>query len=109
SSALRNAARFLKEGRAQAVKVEGATDHTLRSVEAMVQSGIPVMGHIGFTPQLVLETGAKVARDEPRLKREMQALLDCGVFAVVLELVQSDIAGQLTEMARDGGLNRMPN
>ncbi len=108
ASALRNAARFLKEGRAQAVKVEGATDHTLRSVEAMVQSGIPVMGHIGFTPQLVLETGAKVARDEPRLKRDMQALLDCGVFAVVLELVQSDIAGQLTEMARDGGLNRMP-
>lgn len=99
AEALRNAGRFLKEGGAQAVKVEGATPRTISAVRVMVESGIPVMGHIGFTPQLVLESGITVARDLGPLKEEMEALLDAGVFAVVLELVQSDIAGKLTKLA----------
>lgn len=100
AEALRNAARFLKEAGCQAVKVEGASEATARTIRAMVDAGIPVMGHIGFTPQSELVSGIKVKRDYDSLLEELRRLEDAGVFSVVLELVQADIAASLTAASR---------
>jgi 3-methyl-2-oxobutanoate hydroxymethyltransferase len=98
---LRNAARFLKEAGATAVKVEGAgrvVDLTARMTEA----GIPVMGHLGLTPQSVNQLGGfKVqAKDEAaadRLLADARALEEAGAFAVVLECVPADVGVAVTE------------
>lgn len=99
AEALRNAGRFLKEAGCQAVKVEGGSEETAATVSAMVEAGIPVMGHLGFTPQSELLTGAKVVRDGDRLEAELQRLVKAGCFAIVLELVQSDIAQRLQSLS----------
>lgn len=98
--ALINAGRFLKESSAQAVKVEGASDSVIGSIRAMVEAGIPVMGHIGFTPQSELVSGIRVKRDLDVLREELAKLVDAGVFSVVFEMVQADIAAALTKASR---------
>jgi 3-methyl-2-oxobutanoate hydroxymethyltransferase len=98
--ALLNAARFLKESSAQAVKVEGASEAVIECIRAMVDAGIPVMGHIGFTPQSELVSGIRVKRDHEVLQEEIARLADAGVFSVVLEMVQADIAAKLTASSR---------
>jgi 3-methyl-2-oxobutanoate hydroxymethyltransferase len=100
--ARQNAGRFLREAGAQAVKVEGGV-RSARNIEAIVRAGIPVMGHIGWTPQAKLGMGGKV-RVQGRTREAAQRLLsdavavqDAGAFAVVLELVPEQLAAAITE------------
>ncbi len=98
--ALKNASRFLQEASAQAVKLEGG-EEIAEQVRAMVRNGIPVMGHIGMTPQFVhLFGGYKVqGKNEAAAERLMQAakaLEAEGVFAIVLEAVPEDLAQKIT-------------
>jgi len=100
--ALRNAGRALKESGVEAVKVEGGSGATCRAVEAMVQVGIPVMGHIGLTPQSVHALGGyRVQGRGPaaaeRLKAQARALEDAGCFSVVLELVPANLARDISQ------------
>jgi 3-methyl-2-oxobutanoate hydroxymethyltransferase len=99
--ALRNAARFLKEGGAQSVKVEGGA-RTAETVRVLVEAGIPVMGHIGLTPQSVNQFGGyKVQGKTPaaaaRLLNDALALQEAGAYAIVLECVPVPVARTVTE------------
>ncbi len=98
--ALATSIRFFKESGAQAVKLEGATATTLESVKRLVGSGIPVMGHLGLTPQSVHQLGGfKVqGRENPEaLIEAAKALEAAGVFALVLEMVPKELAKKITE------------
>lgn len=100
--ALETAARFLKEGGAQVVKLEGG-QRVVPQVEALVAAGIPVMAHIGLTPQSVNAFGGYRVQgrgDEAvhRLLQDAKALQGAGAFAVVLEVVPADAAAQVTRM-----------
>ncbi len=99
--ALRNAGRLLQEGGAQAVKVEGG-ERTVPVVERLTAAGIPVVGHLGLTPQSVNETGgfrlqAKTAADAAQLLRDARAMEAAGAFAVVLELIPAEVAKGVSE------------
>ncbi|MRR34930.1 3-methyl-2-oxobutanoate hydroxymethyltransferase, partial [bacterium] len=99
--AVRNAGRFLQEGGAQAVKLEGGL-RVIDQVKAIVRSDIPVMGHLGLTPQSVHAFGGyKVqarGKDAARLLLENAlALQDAGVFSMVLEGVPAAVAKEVTE------------
>ena len=99
--ALRNAGRALQEAGVEAVKVEGGHERTCRAIEAMVASGIPVMGHIGLTPQSVHALGGyrvqgRDAAQADRLKAEAKALESAGAFCMVLELVPAGLAREIT-------------
>jgi 3-methyl-2-oxobutanoate hydroxymethyltransferase len=99
--ALRSAGRVLKETGAQAVKVEGGGDEALEVVSRLVAAGIPVMGHVGLTPQSVHALGGyrvqgRKAEDRERLMKEAAALEAAGAFSVVLELLPGDLAGQIS-------------
>ncbi len=101
--ALRNAGRFIAQGGAQAVKLEGPADKFGGAIRAIVDAGIPVMGHIGFTPQSVNQIGGykvqgRGADAGRRLKEEALGLQDAGCFAIVLELVTAESAAEITEM-----------
>ena len=101
--ALRNAARFLQEGGAQAVKLEGGENMAL-TVKRMVDVGIPVMGHIGLTPQSIHQfSGYKVqgksATKAAQLLRDAQALEEAGAFSIVLESIPAALAKLITERA----------
>ncbi|HEV7204204.1 MAG TPA: 3-methyl-2-oxobutanoate hydroxymethyltransferase [Jatrophihabitans sp.] len=98
--ALESAARFMKEGGAQAVKLEGGT-RIAPQVEALVSAGIPVMAHVGLTPQSVNAFGGYRVQgrgDEGahRLLQDAKAMQAAGAFAVVLEVVPSEVAAQVT-------------
>lgn len=103
-AAVANAGRFLAEAGAQAVKVEGGV-RSARTIEAIVRAGIPVMGHIGWTPQAANQAG-KVrvvgkTRDQARsLLADALAVQEAGAFAVVLELVPQQLAGAITQRLR---------
>ena len=97
--ALATAVRFLKEGGAQAVKLEGGR-RMAPAVELLVSSGAPVMGHVGLTPQSELVTGLRVqGRGEAgdALIADALALQDAGAFAIVLEAVPADLAERVTK------------
>ena len=94
--AMASAVRFLKETDCQGVKLEGGrtVEVTIRS---LVDAGIPVMAHIGLTPQSVRQFGGyKVQRDEERLLDDARAVAEAGAFAVVLECVPAAIAAKIT-------------
>jgi 3-methyl-2-oxobutanoate hydroxymethyltransferase len=98
---LRNAARLMQEGRTKAVKMEGGSEITA-SVSACVSAGIPVMGHIGLTPQAVHQLGGyKVQGRDPaqarKLLEDAKALERAGAFAIVLEMVPEELAALITE------------
>lgn len=100
--ALRNCGRVMKETGVQAVKLEGGAVPTCRAVEALVHAGIPVMGHIGLTPQSVHALGGYrvQGREEAaaeRLRHQAIALEEAGCFALVLELVPSELATEISE------------
>ena len=102
AGALRSAKRFIQEGGAAAVKVEGGGGAVVKIVKALIQSGIPVMGHVGMTPQTAtLLGGYKVQGREPRdakkILEESQALDEAGVFALVLECVPVKLAEKITK------------
>lgn len=99
--ALRNAGRAMKESGVQAVKVEGGDAETCRTVNRLVNAGIPVMGHLGLTPQSVHALGGYRVQgrgkdDADRILNESVALQEAGCFAVVLELVPANLAREVT-------------
>lgn len=102
AEAVRNAGRFLKEAGAEAVKLEGGVA-VAETIRAIVAAGIPVMGHIGLTPQSVHALGGyKVqGRDEAareKILADARAVQDSGAFSVVLEAVPSSLAQEIGKM-----------
>jgi 3-methyl-2-oxobutanoate hydroxymethyltransferase len=99
TQALRNATRLVKEAGVQAVKLEGG-ERSLHQTELLVSAGIPVMSHLGLTPQSVHTMGYRVQGrgDEAahRLLRDAKAAQNAGAFAVVLELVPAGPAAEVT-------------
>ena len=103
--AIDNAGRFMQDGGAQAVKVEGGV-RSARIVEALVKSGVPVQGHIGWTPQSQHGMGGKVkvqgkSRDAARaVLHDAVAIQEAGAFSIVLELVPEQLAAAITDRLR---------
>lgn len=98
--ALRNAGRFLKEGGAHAVKLEGGRE-VAEKIARMVGAGIPVMGHVGLTPQSVHAMGGfrvqgRTDEAAERVVAEAHAVADAGAYAVVLEGIPSSLAARIT-------------
>ncbi len=100
AAAIVNAGRLLVETGAQAVKLEGGNEHIAATVARLVEIGIPVMGHIGFTPQSVNAIGVRVqgreAEEEERILAEAKRLDEAGAFAIVLELMPAKLAARIT-------------
>jgi len=99
--ALRNAARFIQEGGAQAVKLEGGVT-VAEKVRRIVECGIPVMGHIGLTPQSIYQFGGykvqgKTAEAAARMLEDARALEQAGAFAIVFETVPAQLATFITQ------------
>ena len=98
---LKNAGRFLQEAGAQAVKLEGGRE-VAETVGAMVKAGIPVMGHLGLTPQSVHQLGGyhvqgKSLEAARRLMEDAQILEEAGVFALVMECIPASLARAVTK------------
>ena len=103
--AMRNCGRVMQETGAQAVKLEGGSVSIAESVRSVVEMGVPVMGHLGFTPQSVHAMGgARVqgrdGADASRLVDDAKRLEDAGAFAIVLELMPAAVAKQITDAVR---------
>ncbi|MGZ9584074.1 3-methyl-2-oxobutanoate hydroxymethyltransferase [Paenibacillus marinisediminis] len=101
SETMRDVRRIMQEGHANAVKMEGGVEITLM-VDACVKAGVPVLGHIGLTPQSVHQIGGyrvqgKTAEDAERLLQDALALERAGAFGVVLELVTDQVAAYISE------------
>ncbi len=100
-TAVRNAVRFLAEGSAHAVKLEGGRSMA-DTIRRLVEIGIPVMGHVGLTPQSIHQLGGyqmqgKNGADADRLMAEASAVAEAGAFSVVLECIQPELAAQITK------------
>jgi 3-methyl-2-oxobutanoate hydroxymethyltransferase len=98
--AVTNAGRFISEGMAQAVKLEGGIEMA-DTVQRIVECGIPVMGHIGMTPQSIHRFGGpkvqgRQEKSHQYLLESAQALEEAGAFGMVLELIQTDVAAEIT-------------
>jgi 3-methyl-2-oxobutanoate hydroxymethyltransferase len=98
---LRGAARLMQEGMAKAVKLEGGAE-ILPAVEAITRAGVPVVGHLGLTPQSVHQIGGfkvqgKSSEQARKLLDDAKALEQAGAFALVLELVTEELAGWITK------------
>lgn len=103
--ALLNCGRVMQESGADAVKLEGAGANILAATRAVTDAGIPVVGHLGFTPQSVLALGgsrvqARDAESATRLVDDARRLEDAGAFAIVLELVPASVAARVTAAVR---------
>mgnify|MGYP004517217619 FL=1 len=99
--AIRNAGEFVRAG-ANAVKIEGCNDYILNVIKRCTQSGIPVLGHLGFTPQSKNTIGGnliqgKTLSDTLNIFEQAKQLQEAGVFAVVLELVPEESSQYITE------------
>lgn len=99
--AIYNAGLFLKEAGAQAVKMEGGTERA-DTIRKTVEAGIPVMGHIGLTPQSIHRFGGyqvqgKDAKQAGYLKESASALVEAGVFSMVLEAIPTELAREITQ------------
>jgi 3-methyl-2-oxobutanoate hydroxymethyltransferase len=98
---LHSAIRVMKEAGAHAVKLEGGAP-VVSTIQRIVEAGMPVMGHLGLTPQSIYEFGTYQvrARDEAeaeQLRKDAKALEDAGCFAIVLEKIPADLAKTVTE------------
>jgi 3-methyl-2-oxobutanoate hydroxymethyltransferase len=95
--AFHTAVRFMKEADSHAVKLEGGAE-VAPQVEKLATNGIPVMAHIGFTPQSEHALGGyRVQRMEDKILRDAHAMEDAGAFGVVMEMVPSEIAAQVSK------------
>ncbi len=99
---VRNASRFLKEAGAQAVKLEGASKKRLKLIETMVDAEIPVMGHVGLTPQSIYHLGhfkvrGKEIEEAKKIMEGAVNLEKAGVFSVILECVPLELAREITQ------------
>lgn len=100
--AMRNCGRVVQESGGEAVKLEGADDRVLAAVRAVIGVGIPVMGHLGLTPQNILNFGGfrvqgREASEAQRIVDEARRLEDAGAFSIVLELMPSELAARVSE------------
>lgn len=100
SQAIHSAGRILKEAGAQAVKLEGGHPAIAQRVAQLTSMGIPVMGHVGLTPQSVHRLGykqqGKTIDDAQRILSEAIALAEAGAFSIILEHIPPDLAAQIT-------------
>ncbi|MFH1469415.1 MAG: 3-methyl-2-oxobutanoate hydroxymethyltransferase [Pseudomonadota bacterium] len=101
AQALANAGRLVQEGRAQSVKLEGG-ERTAPAIRAVVEAGIPVVGHVGLTPQSVHALGGfkvqgRTESAADQILRDALAVQEAGAFCVVLEMVREDVAARITE------------
>jgi 3-methyl-2-oxobutanoate hydroxymethyltransferase len=99
--AFQNAESLLQKGGADAVKLEGGNERIARAVKALVQGGIPVMGHVGMTPQTATSLGGykvqgRTPKEAKRILDEAKRLEAAGVFSIVLECVPVKLAGEIT-------------
>ncbi|HFE65694.1 MAG TPA: 3-methyl-2-oxobutanoate hydroxymethyltransferase, partial [Chloroflexi bacterium] len=104
AKAIRNAGRFLKEAGLDAVKLEGGQE-VAETIRAIVNAKIPVMGHIGLTPQAVSQLGGfwvqgKTAVSAQKLLDDALALQDAGCFAIVLEAMPAPVASAISQRLR---------
>lgn len=102
---VRNASRFLKEAGAHSVKIEGATKKRLKLISALVEAEIPVMGHVGLTPQSIYHLGqfkvqGKEIEKAKKIIRDAKNLEKAGVFSVVLECIPMELARKITQELR---------
>jgi len=102
--AVRNAGRFLKEAGAEAVKLEGGRE-VYDTIKLIVEAGIPVMGHLGLTPQSVYKLGGYGVRGEEkeqalRILEDAVGLEEVGAFSIVLEKVPAKLAKKITQQAK---------
>lgn len=102
--AMRNAGRFMKEGRAHAVKLEGGLEMA-PTIQRLTRAGIPVMGHIGLTPQSVHQLGGYrvQGKKEPealKMMEDIQALEQAGAFSVVLECTPMELSKKVTQAVK---------
>ncbi len=99
--ALATGVRFFKEAKVQAVKLEGGKK-VVPQIKALINAGIPVMGHIGLTPQSVHALGGfKVqgrGQDAARVIEDAKAIVEAGVFAIILELIPAELAKEITKL-----------
>ncbi len=101
-TALINAGRFIKEAGANAVKMEGGYEHIVKSIKKCVESGIPVLGHLGFTPQFLQTIGGynvqgKNIESTQKILEQAKAVEKAGAFAIVLEMMPEESAKFITE------------
>jgi len=104
NEALRNGVRFVKEAGAEAVKVEGG-ERRLELIARLTEAEIPVMGHVGLTPQSVNAMGGyrvqgKTSRDAEQLLRDARAVEAAGAFSIVLEGIPRELAAEITRTLR---------
>ncbi|MDK2932549.1 MAG: 3-methyl-2-oxobutanoate hydroxymethyltransferase [Clostridiales bacterium] len=100
AESVRNAGRIIQEGHVQAVKLEGGQE-ILEDVKAIIKAGIPVMGHLGLTPQSIHSLGGyfiqgKTAEQAQKLIQDAKALEEAGIFALVLECVPAELANLIS-------------
>ncbi|MCS7206068.1 MAG: 3-methyl-2-oxobutanoate hydroxymethyltransferase [Leptospiraceae bacterium] len=100
---LRNSFKVIKETQCQALKFEGADKSTLKLIKKLVQSGLPVMGHIGLTPQSYLNFGGykiqgRDDKQKEKLIQQAKALEEVGCFSIVLELTEEEVAKEITQL-----------
>jgi len=101
-TALLNAGRFIKEAEANAIKLEGGYEHVINCTKSIVQSGIPVLGHLGFTPQFLNTIGGynvqgKNFETTKKILEQAKAIEKAGAFGLVLEMVPEESAKYITE------------
>ncbi len=102
--ALNSAIRIMKESGAHAVKLEGGSE-VRESIERIITAGIPVMGHLGLTPQSIYKFGtytvrAKEEQEAEKLKQDIMVLQEAGCFSVVLEKIPAKLAAEVTESVK---------
>ncbi len=100
--AIKNAVRFIAEAGADAVKLEGGNGAAISRVKAIVNSGIPVMGHIGLLPQSIKSEGSyRVVRadSEEILLEQIRALEEAGAFSAVLEMIEEEVAAKISSVS----------
>ncbi len=101
SQGIHSATKLFKDTKAEAIKLEGAFPYQLKLIERLTQTGIPVMGHIGLTPQSVHQQGGyyvhgKTDASKDRLMKEAKALEAAGAFSIVLECVEENLATKIS-------------
>ncbi len=100
--AMRSAGRIFKETEAKGIKLEGGYPDMVQTISKLVQAGIPVMGHVGLTPQSVHRMGYRVQGNSPEAAAEIldqsKALVEAGIFALLLENIPTELATKITEL-----------
>ena len=100
--AMRSAGRILKETNAQGIKLEGGYPDMVATIHRLVQAGIPVMGHLGLTPQSVHRLGYRVqgvtSEAAAEILHQSQALVEAGIFALLLENIPAELATKITDL-----------